>query len=152
MRRKGNAGWWSKLWSAPQSFKSCIKIPNNITAISTSGPVIARSAEQNKVCNGIFCTTTCSCPPRFSGIHRKSNLKLWSTLPKTLFQTALSEIKIYNLWGIDCRRLLIKKLGWNYFYLFVPFFNLFRILTSVKNISNINFTVFDSIDDFVLAS
>ena len=33
----------------------------------------------------INCTTACSCLPRFSGIYRKSNPKLRSTVPKTLF-------------------------------------------------------------------
>ena len=33
---------------APQSFKSCMKNPNNITALSRSRPVIARSSAQSK--------------------------------------------------------------------------------------------------------
>jgi hypothetical protein len=48
MHRKAKVERWTKLWIAPQSFKSCMMIPNTITALSPSGPVIARSAVQSK--------------------------------------------------------------------------------------------------------
>ena len=44
----GNAlGKQAKFWIAPQSFKSGVKITNNITALSPSRSVIARSAAQS---------------------------------------------------------------------------------------------------------
>ena len=48
-------GKTNKIWIAPQSFKSCMKIPNNLTALSHSSPVIARSAARNKIWMIIFC-------------------------------------------------------------------------------------------------
>jgi hypothetical protein len=46
----GNAlGGQSKSWITPQNFKSCMKTQNNITALSLSEPVIARSAAQSKI-------------------------------------------------------------------------------------------------------
>ena len=45
---KGNAlGIQTKLWSAPQCFKSWEKITNKLTALSPSGPVNARCAAQS---------------------------------------------------------------------------------------------------------
>jgi hypothetical protein len=41
-------GKTNKIWIAPQSFKSCIKIPDDRTALTHSRPVIARSAAQSK--------------------------------------------------------------------------------------------------------
>ena len=46
----------SKILDGAPKFKSFMKIPNNFSAPSPSEPVIARSAEQNKICIGIFCT------------------------------------------------------------------------------------------------
>ena len=63
-----------KLWIAPQGFKGCGKTTNNITALSPSWPVIARSAAQSE----------------FEGwlLARQSNPKLSSTVPKTMFRIA----------------------------------------------------------------
>ena len=54
------------MWIAPQSFKSCMKITNDITALSLSRTVIARSAKQNKICNEFICTTKQSTPKKHS--------------------------------------------------------------------------------------
>ena len=84
MRRKVDAGWRSnkrekgnrspeksKLLIAPQSFKSWMKNPNSITALSLSWPIIARSVAQSE----------------FEGLTSalQSNPKLKSTVPKALF-------------------------------------------------------------------
>ena len=71
MRRNAKVKGWSKLWIAPQSFKSCRNTTNNIIALSPSGPVIARRAAQ------FYFETKSSA--------RQSNPILWSTVPKTLF-------------------------------------------------------------------
>ena len=56
-------------WIAPQSFKSWMKITNNITALSLSWPVIARSAAQTKFWKIIICTPKQSHPKK----HRARN-------------------------------------------------------------------------------
>jgi hypothetical protein len=74
----------------------------------------------------------------------------WVARSKVLFRNDRAFVRDYlpkvGFWNYS------KSLKRKYSYLFISCFNLFRILSSVKNIRNIDFTTLNFINDFVLAS
>jgi len=91
----------SKSWIAPQSSKSCMKIPNNITALSPSGPVIARSAALNSFLIPIICTDTCSDPSEKQSLPKKHSAQN-------------NVLKVLQTWDCRTRILILQAIEYQY--------------------------------------